>query len=241
MPYRDDQASLEARRDELSNDLAEMNRQADALAEAVRGRDALARELASVEGRLRRAASRRLPLLENVRVASPCSASWDEMEGDEQVRFCGKCEKSVYNLSAMSGEEAEKLIAGATSSMCVRLYRRADGTVLTADCPVGVHRKRVRRVVVAAAGAGAMAAAASTLFVQQGDVARPVAMGAMEPVSTAVAPTTGVMVAAPTPSAQPAEMGSAAPSAQPLPESPKPPHADARKRPPHHTMGALAL
>jgi hypothetical protein len=234
MPYRDDQASLEARRDELRKDLAEMDRKSEELSEAVRAREAVARELSSVEGRLRRAASRRLPLLDGVRIASPCSASWDEMKGDEQVRFCGKCEKNVYNLSAMSSDEAEQLIAGREGSVCVRLYRRQDGTVLTTDCPVGVRRKRVRRVLAVAAGAGALAAAASATFTQQGDIGPPIArMGAVtsEQVTTAPLP--------PLATAQPAEMGSA--QAAP-PEPPKSP-AKQGKTPAtrQHTMGQLAL
>jgi len=77
-------------------------------------------------------------------VASPCSADWDEMVGDGPVRFCGKCEKNVYNLSEMSRADGEALIAAQETTLCVRLYRRADGTVMTADCPVGVERLRFR-------------------------------------------------------------------------------------------------
>jgi len=86
----------------------------------------------------------RLPVLESVRVASPCSANWDEMAGDGPVRFCGQCEKNVYNLSEMSRAEGEALVAAQEETMCVRLYRRADGTVLTSDCPVGVEKLRLR-------------------------------------------------------------------------------------------------
>ena len=66
---------------------------------------ALESELASVNERIE--AKKRLPMLDQVRVASPCSASWDEMLGDERVRFCTSCEKNVFNLSAMSREETE--------------------------------------------------------------------------------------------------------------------------------------
>ena len=42
-------------------------------------------------------------------IASPCTASWDDMEGDDKVRFCGECELNVYNLSAMTeGEGAQR-------------------------------------------------------------------------------------------------------------------------------------
>ncbi len=63
------------------------------------------------------------------------------MQGDDRERFCGQCEKSVYNVSAMSRSEAEALLQGPAELPCVRFYQRTDGTILTADCPVGVVRK----------------------------------------------------------------------------------------------------
>lgn len=85
-----------------------------------------------------------LSSLDVIDVASPCRASWDAMTGDERARFCGQCSKHVYNLSGMSREEAESLVQDTEGSVCVRFYRRADGTVLTADCPVGVWDVRTR-------------------------------------------------------------------------------------------------
>jgi len=91
--------------------------------------------------------------LEQIAIASPCTASWDDMSGDEKRRFCAQCGLHVHNLSAMSREEAERLVGGAEGRLCVRLYRRADGTVLTRDCPVGLARarERLRRACSAAA------------------------------------------------------------------------------------------
>ncbi len=90
----------------------------------------------------------RLPVvLESLRIAAPCTADWDQMAGDERVRFCGKCEKNVYNLSAMTRSEAETLVREKESKLCLRLYQRQDGTVLTSDCPVGVRRQRLRQRV----------------------------------------------------------------------------------------------
>jgi hypothetical protein len=87
----------------------------------------------------------KLPVvLESLRIASPCTADWDAMVGDDQVRFCGRCEKNVYNLSTMTREAAETLVAEREGRLCIRLYRRADGTLLTADCPVGARRLRLR-------------------------------------------------------------------------------------------------
>src|SRR5215475_6600092 len=81
--------------------------------------------------------------LEGIRVASPCSADWNLMKGDDQVRFCSQCEKHVYNFSAMPQREIEALLSG-HEKVCGRFYRRADGTMLTSDCPVGLKAKIAR-------------------------------------------------------------------------------------------------
>ncbi len=73
-----------------------------------------------------------------VQVASPCPASWDQMQGDDKVRFCGECRLHVYNLSAMSRREAEEMVRNKEGRLCVRFFQRADGTVLTQDCPRGL-------------------------------------------------------------------------------------------------------
>jgi hypothetical protein len=92
-----------------------------------------------------------LNVLDNVRIASPCRAVWDQMQGDERVRFCAQCGKHVYNLSAMSRPEAEALVREREGRMCARLYRRRDGTVLTDNCPVGF--RKLRRAFLLQAGA----------------------------------------------------------------------------------------
>ena len=48
--------------------------------------------------------------LEQIHVASPCHADWDEMTGTDQARFCQSCRKNVYNLSEMTRAEAQALI-----------------------------------------------------------------------------------------------------------------------------------
>lgn len=88
--------------------------------------------------------------LNSVRIASPCPANWDEMVGSERQRYCGECKLNVYNLSGMSRRDAENLILSSEGRLCVRFYRRTDGTILTKDCPVGWQAIK-RRVSKAAA------------------------------------------------------------------------------------------
>jgi hypothetical protein len=75
---------------------------------------------------------------------------WDAMAGNQQVRHCGECKLNVYNLSAMTEIEIQRLLVmqPAEQRVCVRFYRRADGTMLTQDCPRGIKRlaKRVSKL-----------------------------------------------------------------------------------------------
>ena len=89
--------------------------------------------------------------LDGVRIAAPCRADWEKMAGDERMRYCGECSLHVYNLSGMTKREAEALIANAEGCLCVRFYRRADGTVLTRNCPVGLRALKQRATRVAGA------------------------------------------------------------------------------------------
>ncbi len=90
--------------------------------------------------------------LNNIHVASPCPANWDEMYGDYRKRHCGACKMNVYNLSDMTRREAEDLLVNSEGRLCVRFFRRADGSILTQNCPVGwaAVKRRVSRVATAA-------------------------------------------------------------------------------------------
>jgi Carboxypeptidase regulatory-like domain len=85
--------------------------------------------------------------INQLRVASPCSVGWATMAGDERVRHCQSCQLNIYNTAEMTKNEVEDLIANREGKLCIRLYKRADGTVLTKDCPVGfrAYQKRVAR------------------------------------------------------------------------------------------------
>jgi hypothetical protein len=72
------------------------------------------------------------------------------MEGDDKTRHCSRCNQRVHNLTAMTTAEAEELLSSHGGRICVRYYRRADGRIMTKDCPKGV--KRVRRQRAWAAG-----------------------------------------------------------------------------------------
>jgi hypothetical protein len=148
MSYRDDVEALAARKDALDVELAARTRE----------RDEAARMLDEARTRMR------LPVLQNIRVASPCSVKWEDMTGDERSRLCAQCDKHVFNVSALTAAEAEALVLEKNGSLCVTYWQRKDGTILLADCEIGRRGVRRRRIIAAgiatAMAAGGVAVAA---------------------------------------------------------------------------------
>ncbi|MEZ4364894.1 MAG: hypothetical protein R2939_01240 [Kofleriaceae bacterium] len=171
MAYRDDLEALRARERSLVASVLDSGAALDEVRTLI----------AQTEARAR------LPVLDNIRVAAPCDVAWESMApvGDGvRVRHCGSCDKHVYHLSEMTRPEAERLIQATGEELCVRYYQRADGTILTADCAVGVGRQRRRRRRAAAIGASALACAATAAVnlvgpspaIRAASLERPVAM-----------------------------------------------------------------
>ena len=160
-PYRNDLDVLRDRLASLQEELAEIQARTHTLRELERTQVDLEKEIDAVRRRLEGIAVRRsLPLFDGIRVASPCRADWNDMVGDDRVRFCGDCGKNVFNVSAMARDEAEALVRETQGDVCIRLYRRADGTLLTSDCPVGVRKARTRKAAAATLAGGMIAASA---------------------------------------------------------------------------------
>ncbi|HEY4178097.1 MAG TPA: hypothetical protein VGM90_14720 [Kofleriaceae bacterium] len=135
--YRNDVDALANRHASLSSEVAQKTREVAESARALN--DAKAKQ--------------RLPVLDNIKIATPCRADWNQMAGDERSRHCGECKKDVFNLSNMTRQEAEELIRAKNGDLCARYYQRHDGTILLQDCSVGIKQKRKRRVVAGAVAA----------------------------------------------------------------------------------------
>jgi hypothetical protein len=83
-------------------------------------------------------------LLDQIEIPVRCEVPWDGMRGDDRVRFCDRCHQNVYNIAAMSRVQALALIQGGEGRQCLRLTRRADRTVTTADCRTLLRQARRR-------------------------------------------------------------------------------------------------
>ncbi len=78
--------------------------------------------------------------LEQVHIPTPCDTDWSKMTGDAQKRFCDACGKHVHNLSAMSRDEAERLV-NSSEKICVQFARTASGQTLTTEPAISGWRR----------------------------------------------------------------------------------------------------
>lgn len=117
---------------------------------------------------------RHVPLvtITSIQVASPCSTGWSLMSGDDRIRHCPECNLNVHNLSAMTEREVQRLFKSQEGRLCVRFYRRADGTMLMQDCPRG-RRAVIRRVSRIAGAALSAIMSVSFAVAQAGPQAAP--------------------------------------------------------------------
>jgi len=83
--------------------------------------------------------TKKLNSFDRLHVANPCPEDWQQMTGNDRVRHCVQCDKSVYDLSQMTRDEAEALVARMEGRLCARFERQADGAILTAALASGPH------------------------------------------------------------------------------------------------------
>jgi hypothetical protein len=93
---------------------------------------------------------------DEVRIAAPCHQDWGAMTGDARRRHCAACDKHVHDLSAMTEDDAWRLLRR-SPAVCVRYTCRADGTVVHAERRGG--RARIPRALLAVGAALASAPA----------------------------------------------------------------------------------
>src|SRR6187551_3047761 len=84
-----------------------------------------------------------------VDVPDPCEVGWEDMVGDERGRFCGRCGRTVTNLSVLDGDEIAGVLARGD---CVSFLYREDTSIITAErrVPGGTAGAKAAGVVLAA-------------------------------------------------------------------------------------------
>lgn len=73
-----------------------------------------------------------LPILDTLRIAEPCDASWEAM-GSGAVRRCDLCDLEVWDLASLTEAQVRGALALRGERFCARVTRGADGAVQTRD------------------------------------------------------------------------------------------------------------
>lgn len=142
MAYRDDLQAARMRREALDRELHEIRELIGEIDDLREREHALEREIAQATVTLEHTRARTvLARAPDAPLASPCRMSWDLMRGGDYVRCCGRCGNRVFDISDLGPDQARRLLQDTTG----RLHRRADGTLVERDCPVG---RRKRRAVI---------------------------------------------------------------------------------------------
>ncbi|HEV7671098.1 MAG TPA: carboxypeptidase-like regulatory domain-containing protein [Thermoanaerobaculia bacterium] len=97
--------------------------------------------------------------LSRLRIASPCTASWDGMTGDTVRRHCAQCDRQVFDFSRMTPRQIEARVEASGGQLCARITRAGDGCLVTLPTPEPPFYWTERRASpVAAALVGALLA-----------------------------------------------------------------------------------
>jgi hypothetical protein len=90
-------------------------------------------------------------------IANPCSESWESMSGGERDRFCTACNRSVYDLSALTSRQAAELLDSKAGKVCGRISYDERGNQVFAK----EHTAVGRLMQISLLGASAVASAAA--------------------------------------------------------------------------------
>jgi hypothetical protein len=97
------------------------------------------------------------------KMVTACPFSWTDESVKERFRYCGNCQKAIYQLDGLEIEQAEALILKRENRDKFVLYERPDGKFMTSDCPVA--QKRRMQIVGLVAGVCVCVAAAVAAFI----------------------------------------------------------------------------
>ena len=88
----------------------------------------------------------------DLKISAPCPMRWENLTGNDRIRYCGRCQLNVYNLAEMGVDEIETVFRTTQGRVCGRIYLRGDRTATLRDCPQGRAGKIRRGLLKAFAG-----------------------------------------------------------------------------------------
>lgn len=112
-------------------------------------------------------------ILRRISIEKPCSASWEQMTGNDQVRFCGHCELSVTQVSKLSRAKAVKLVKQSKGRLCLRIERTPLGDIVTRPSVQKLYSISRRASRIAAGAFTAVLSLSTAAYAQSSGTAAP--------------------------------------------------------------------
>lgn len=79
-------------------------------------------------------------IIETIEIPNPCTIGWNNLNGNDSVRHCHKCNSFVYNLETMTNKQIEELALKNKDKLCARITIKADGTIKSLDKQLEIKR-----------------------------------------------------------------------------------------------------
>ena len=168
-----------------------------------------------------------MSLLDPIRMAFECPLRWEKLIGGDRTRHCAACDKHVFNLSAMTRIEAQRLLDDSETPICIRVEVGADG------------RARFQPALPGLAASAAVVAAAAIVAVGPSPPSAPLAAPSAQVQAVgakAACALPPMIVPAPPPVVRMGEPALVAPP----PPTPAPPVVAPAPPPVEHPMGKVA-
>jgi hypothetical protein len=64
-----------------------------------------------------------------IEITDPCTVAWDSLTGNENMRYCNKCNANVYNFERMTNKQIEKLVLKNNGKLCASIRLQSDGDI----------------------------------------------------------------------------------------------------------------
>ena len=102
-------------------------------------------------------------ILSEITISTPCPMDWNQMSGDDRMRYCTACGKRVHDVAKMTSAEVDVLFRDNDGDVCGRLSRFADGTLMTAECGAPTESAKIPWQFTIRSLMGVIAGLATTL------------------------------------------------------------------------------
>lgn len=73
--------------------------------------------------------------VDRLKIDFPCTADWNQMRGNERIRYCEECNKYVYDFARLPRRQVEEMMAASPGRICAKLTYKNNSLVFLDSKP----------------------------------------------------------------------------------------------------------